>query len=266
VRDGKRNAMFVACVAVVVSTFVAVPAAQAVPTRVSDSWAGVKAKDSTPDFNLVEGNWVVPKVKCAPGETSGAFEWLGLGDGIQDTLYQTGTDSDCVNGKPQYAAWWEAFPEKPVPFGDEDLVLAGDHMYASVYMQLSLGQVVMVLIDYGTSGSQTPVWQDVAYHAAASNSTSAECVIERPTMLNPDGTRTYEPPLAHFVRFEFTYCLAYWMVDGNNGGEALMPGRKVGRKAAYSLDMWNIPESRLLVNSSHFQSAGGFTATWKAAA
>jgi hypothetical protein len=36
--------------------------------------------------------------------------WVGIDGYSSNTVEQTGTDSDCVNGKPTYSAWFEFYP------------------------------------------------------------------------------------------------------------------------------------------------------------
>ena len=75
----------------------------------SSNWSGyavTTAKDSVSD---VKGSWVVPSVTCNSTDAYAAF-WVGIDGYGSSTVEQIGTDSDCVNGKPTYYAWFEFYP------------------------------------------------------------------------------------------------------------------------------------------------------------
>jgi Peptidase A4 family len=75
----------------------------------SSNWSGyavTTAKDSVSD---VKGSWVVPAVTCNSTDAYAAF-WVGIDGYGSSTVEQIGTDSDCVNGKPTYYAWFEFYP------------------------------------------------------------------------------------------------------------------------------------------------------------
>jgi Peptidase A4 family len=75
----------------------------------SSNWSGyavTTAKDSVSD---VKGSWIVPAVTCNSTDAYAAF-WVGIDGYGSSTVEQIGTDSDCVNGKPTYYAWFEFYP------------------------------------------------------------------------------------------------------------------------------------------------------------
>ncbi|HEY6276512.1 MAG TPA: G1 family glutamic endopeptidase [Streptosporangiaceae bacterium] len=81
-------------------------------------WAGYGLDFTNPsDTPLsVSGTWTVPSVNCSRNgkPISGQVSvWPGLGGAKSgNNLEQTGTDSQCINGKATYWAWYE-FPPKP---------------------------------------------------------------------------------------------------------------------------------------------------------
>ncbi|HLW95814.1 MAG TPA: G1 family glutamic endopeptidase [Solirubrobacteraceae bacterium] len=85
-------------------------------------------------FTSVAASWVVPSVSCAAGTYSYSAEWPGIGD--QTSVEQDGTWSDCLNGTPSYAAWFEIYGDPQLNSGYaialNDPVSAGDQISASV--------------------------------------------------------------------------------------------------------------------------------------
>lgn len=100
------------------------------------NWSGyaVETSLSNPQSNAVsdvKGSWVVPTVSCT-GVTTNTYSaaWVGI-DGYSDnTVEQTGTEHDCVNGSARYSAWYEMYP-KP-SFRVNLPVQAGNIMSAEV--------------------------------------------------------------------------------------------------------------------------------------
>lgn len=94
------------------------------------NWAGYAVTGSAGSVTDVTGSWVVPTVTCPGGSQYAAF-WVGI-DGYSDnTVEQTGTDSDCQNGNPRYYAWFEFYP-KPMFRINTITVSPGDTMSAEV--------------------------------------------------------------------------------------------------------------------------------------
>ena len=75
----------------------------------STNWSGYAATGT--NFTRVTGSWVIPASTCATGSSAeyAAF-WIGIDGWTSDSVEQTGTDSDCSNGKPSYYAWYEFYP------------------------------------------------------------------------------------------------------------------------------------------------------------
>jgi hypothetical protein len=138
----------------------------------SSNWAGYAVTGST--FTDVKGSWVQPAVTCAAaGSTYSAF-WVGLGgfDGSSTGLEQTGTESDCVDGRPVYAAWYELLPAVSVRV--PMTVSPGDTMSAEVSVD---GAVATLTIADMTTGATFTTQQT----PSALDTSSAEWIAEAPS-------------------------------------------------------------------------------------
>lgn len=78
----------------------------------STNWSGY-AVDGT-GATSVTGSWTQPYATCGIGENSWSSPWVGIDGDTSSTVEQTGTDSDCVRGKPTYYAWYEMYPKSLV--------------------------------------------------------------------------------------------------------------------------------------------------------
>jgi len=97
-------------------------------TASSTNWSGFAVTGSS--FIGVKGTWIVPTVTCGTGDQYAAF-WVGLDGYSSSTVEQTGTDSDCDGGEPNYYAWYEFYPYPS--FEITSLKIApGDRMGAKV--------------------------------------------------------------------------------------------------------------------------------------
>ncbi len=86
----------------------------------SSKWAGYDVTGGVGAFNGTHGSWIVPAVICSTGKKAPSYQansmsvfWVGI-DGATSastTVEQTGTASNCVNGKAEYRAWYEFFPD-----------------------------------------------------------------------------------------------------------------------------------------------------------
>lgn len=73
------------------------------------NWAGYVGVSSAHVTTSAQGSWEVQ----AAGKTSGATysaQWVGIGGYSDDTLIQTGTESDYYDGSSHYTAWYELLP------------------------------------------------------------------------------------------------------------------------------------------------------------
>lgn len=94
----------------------------------STNWSGYTV-DGT-NATAVTGSWTVQPATCAPRETSWSSPWVGIDGDTSSTVEQTGTDTDCNHGTPNYYAWWEMYPAQTQVI--DEPITAGDSMTGSV--------------------------------------------------------------------------------------------------------------------------------------
>jgi hypothetical protein len=161
---------------------------RALPATVtSTNWAGY-ALDSRPGaVAAVGGSWTVPAVPAAG--TGFSSVWAGI-DGLNSpTVEQVGTESDVVNGRPRYFAWFEMYPRNVVVIGGLP-VHPGDRVAAQV-ARVGAGQFRLGLTDLTTGRSFA-----TTRSAPGAQRSSAEWVVEAPAIFRP-------LPLANFGRVGF---------------------------------------------------------------
>jgi hypothetical protein len=168
------------------------PSAQSATSSTSEDWSGYATTGAT--YTSVSGSWIQPQVTCAAGENSYSAFWLGLDGDTTRTVEQTGTESDCADGAPDYSAWYEMYPAAPVTI--DRPVAAGDRMSASVTAD-GIGGFSLTLSD------TTQGWS-VTTPATATRALlgSAEWIAETPS----NGRRPL--PLANFGTVTFSECAA----------------------------------------------------------
>jgi hypothetical protein len=161
----------------------------------STNWAGYAVSGST--FTDVKGTWVQPAASCTGIATSSysAF-WVGIGGlaGGSGGLEQTGTESDCRNGQPVYAAWYELLPDGSV--SAPLTISAGDTISAEV--SIGGAAVTLTLIDVTTD--QTFTTQATP---SVLDTSSAEWIAEAPSRCFSTD-HCAQLPLANFGTIEFS--------------------------------------------------------------
>ena len=81
---------------------------------VSDNWGGYAALRSGTKFRFIRATFFVPYVNCANTPSSFSGHWVGL-DGLgNSTVEQDGLLAACNGGVPEYAVWYEMFPDPRV--------------------------------------------------------------------------------------------------------------------------------------------------------
>ena len=166
----------------------------------STNWSGYAADSGT--YTSVSASWVQPAGTCTSATRYSSF-WVGLDGYSSNSVEQDGTDTDCVNGKPQYYGWYETYPNPSFSFGST--VKPGDTMSASVVYQGS-NKFKLTLADT-TRGWSSSTTQTVSGAARS----SAEVIIEAPCCTSSGGIL----PLANFG----TVHLSNSVVDGSPIGE-----------------------------------------------
>ena len=166
----------------------------------SSNWSGYAVTGGT--YTSVSSSWVQPAGTCTSATRYSSF-WVGLDGYTSSTVEQTGTDTDCVDGTPQYYGWYEIYPADSVSFGDT--VKAGDTITASVVYEGS-NEFKLTLADttQGWSVNTTQTEADAAR-------SSAEVIVEAPCCTNSGGIL----PLADFG----TVNVSDSVVDGDPIGD-----------------------------------------------
>lgn len=119
---------------------------------VSPNWSGYAVTGAEGSITAVTGSWIVPEASCAGSDpkNSGASHWVGIDGYTTRTVEQTGTDSDCSKGEPNYYAWYEFYPDPGITI-ESISVAAGDVMLASV--SYSQGEFTATIRDQRTQQS-----------------------------------------------------------------------------------------------------------------
>jgi hypothetical protein len=201
----------------------------------STNWSGYAASGGDGSFNSVSASWTQPTATCDDNGDEYAAFWVGLDGFNSDSVEQTGTDSDCDAGTPDYYGWYEMYPADPVYF--TNTVEPGDSMYASVTFT-GTDTYTLTLIDYTQNWTQT----ETEYESGLANS-SAEVITEAPSSY-------YGPlPLADFGTVNFSGSSANGQsLDAQNPTQIIMVG-----SSGDQLD-----------TTSSIDSYGDFSNTWLA--
>lgn len=141
----------------------------------STNWSGYAVTGAKGSVTDVTASWRVPSIYgTCPSTNQYSSFWVGIDGYSSNTVEQIGTDSDCVNGKPVYYAWFEFYPHPSVTI-ESMAVTPGDLIYAEVK---STGK-----------GAFTVTIQDLTTHAPAfiasakvpsADQSSAEWIAEAP--------------------------------------------------------------------------------------
>ncbi len=145
----------------------------------SSNWSGYAAETNlaSPASNAVSavsGSWIVPAV-TGKGTAYSAV-WVGIDGYSSSTVEQIGTDSDIVNGKATYYAWYEMYPNASIDIVSLT-VNPGDTISASVTYVASTKSFDLSITDVTTGKSYSPEPQTVS----GALRSSAEWVVEAPS-------------------------------------------------------------------------------------
>ncbi len=173
-------------------------------TGQSRNWAGYIVGATKGHVTCVEGTWAQPAVRCSASDTSVAI-WVGIDGssavgGLPDasaTLAQTGTSGDCVNGRPQYGAWYEFLPDLRHIEPFHLPVAAGDRIWAQVRW-LGKGKFVATLINLTQQVGTSQTWT-----LRTAPLLTAEWVVEDPAASCSGGSCTFVT-LARFAPVTLT--------------------------------------------------------------
>jgi hypothetical protein len=165
----------------------------------STNWSGYAVNAPAGTVSQVVGTWVVPAVSTSVSGYSSA--WVGIDGWSNSTVEQIGTDSDYVNGRAQYYAWYEMYPAPSVNLSLP--INPGDKISASV-SNTSPGQFLLSINNVTTGGSySTP------QSSSSAQLGSAEWIQEAPSSF------TGVLPLANFGTINFSGAQA--TVSGTSG-------------------------------------------------
>jgi hypothetical protein len=153
-------------------------------TADSTNWSGYALSGTNGTFTSVSANWTEPAASCSGNSGGGgrhhsgssdqyAAFWVGLDGYANQTVEQTGTDSDCDGTTPDYYGWYEMYPASPVYF--TNTVAAGDSMSGSVTFS-GTETYTLVLTDNTQGWTQT-----ITVNKSGLARASAEAITEAPS-------------------------------------------------------------------------------------
>jgi hypothetical protein len=125
----------------------------------------------------VSGSWTVPTVTVSQQDTFSAT-WIGIGGQTDETLIQTGTEHDSIDGSVTYSAWYELLPNYSITISTIN-VSAGDKITASINLVNSATNEWSIEIHDVTRAERFK--QNFFYD---SSRLSAEWIVERPNVNN----------------------------------------------------------------------------------
>ena len=206
----------------------------------SQQWSGYVVMSNLilrqPVVTSVRGSWTVPAVESSGDDTYSVI-WVGIGGYGEQSLIQTGTLQQFVNGVPAYYAWYQLIPNRGVRILNVS-VQPGDKIMASV--NLVEGSVNSWSIEISDVTSGDSFQRTFSY---ASSRLSAEWVVESPTVESNIST------LANFGSVIFSDC--YATVDNETGTISSFPG--------YQIVMYSQGGEQLVAVSALNSDGSGFT-------
>jgi hypothetical protein len=176
----------------------------------STNWSGYVLTGGTGAFSSVSSSWTEPAASCGSGTQYAAF-WVGLDGYNSDSVEQTGTDSDCSGGSPDYYGWYEMYPADPVYFTNP--VAPGDSLSASVAVS---GTSYTLTLTDSTQG-----WTQTENESGSYADSSAEVITEAPSSaqgplpLADFGTIGYSASAANGASFSAQDPTSITMVAGD---------------------------------------------------
>jgi hypothetical protein len=161
----------------------------------STDWGGyvVVSNNNKPQPVVVgvSGSWTVPEVSVSQTDTFSSA-WIGIGGFVDQTLIQTGTTHDSINGSAEYSAWFELLPNYSATITTMT-ISPGDKIVASINLVDKIKNEWAVEIVDETNGQKFK--QNFTY---SSSRLSAEWIIEKPIINGSLGS------LADFGSITFT--------------------------------------------------------------
>lgn len=177
-------------------------------TAESSNWSGYAVTGASGSVTSVTGSWTIPTATCpSSGAGANAYSsfWVGIDGWNSSSVEQTGTDSDCSNGKPVYYAWYEFYPQGAY-------YACSTFSSCRVMESLSAGDTVTATVTYSpasevfsatisvTSLTGTVTSNTATYRSNRAQRSSAEWIAETPCC---EGNGSVLP-LADFGTVSFT--------------------------------------------------------------
>jgi len=162
--------------------------ARSYDSSTSTNWSGYAVTGGDGAFSSVSSNWTEPTASCNDSGTEYAAFWVGLDGYGSDSVEQTGTDSDCDGGSPDYYGWYEMYPADPVYFGNP--VSPGDSMSASVSVSGDTYTITLTDNTQGWTQSENETQSGLS-DASAEVITEAPSTEDGPLPLADFGTVSY---------------------------------------------------------------------------
>jgi hypothetical protein len=165
----------------------------------STNWSGYAVSTGAGAVSQVAATWTVPAVSTNVSGYSSA--WVGIDGWSSSSVEQIGTDSDYVNGKASYYAWYEMYPADSV----------------NLSLSIHVGDTISALVSTSSPGqfllSITNVTTDQSFSTTQTSTqaqlSSAEWIQEAPSSIG--GVL----PLANFGTINFSGANA--TVNGTTG-------------------------------------------------
>src|SRR5579862_3383601 len=155
----------------------------------STNWSGYAVAAQAGAVSAVAGSWTVPAVTGSG--TAYSAHWVGIDGFSSSTVEQLGTESDVINGVPQYYAWYEMYPRGFVTI--PMLVHPGDAITAGVSYDSTASNFTLTITNVTTAQPYS-----TTQTLAGAQLSSAEWVVEAPSSI------TGVLPLANFGTVNFT--------------------------------------------------------------
>ena len=153
-------------------------------SETSSNWSGYAAATSLTNpkadsVTAVSGTWTQPTATASGNTTAYCSVWVGIDGYSSNSVEQIGTDSDIVNGKATYYAWYEMYPADAVNITSMT-ISAGNSITASVQYLTSgahSGQFELTITDTSRTGDSFTIYET----DAQAQRSSAEWVVEAPS-------------------------------------------------------------------------------------
>ena len=129
--------------------------------------------------NSIQGSWIIQTAAATASDNYSA-QWIGIGGFVDETLIQTGTESDYYEGGAYYAAWYELLPAPETPISNFP-VSPGDLISANIVL-VAPNTWNIILIDTTTSNAFTIQVTYNSLNGGPSTQLSSEWVEERPEL------------------------------------------------------------------------------------